>query len=269
MTRARSKARTLCAGIAALATALASGAARAHPHVWVEVRTTVLYDNGSFTGIRQTWTFDELYSERAIEGLPTDKAGRYGRTELAELAKVNMDGLKEFDYFTHVSLAGQRLKFGEATDAYLEHVEIEQAPGPQQQLDPAQAPAAKAEDKGFFGRVWASILGKPVPGKPKVLALTFTVPLANRVLAEADAFEVATTDTSFFIWFEGDRTNPMRLSDNAPADCKVAVKSADAAGSEAQRLGEAFFSQLGGGPGAGGIGGGGPGSQTFTVRCPK
>jgi ABC-type uncharacterized transport system substrate-binding protein len=57
----------------------------------------------------------------AVEGLDANKDGIYSRQELAELAQVNMDGLKEFNYFTHPTLAGQVLKLGEPAESWLEH----------------------------------------------------------------------------------------------------------------------------------------------------
>jgi ABC-type nickel/cobalt efflux system permease component RcnA/ABC-type uncharacterized transport system substrate-binding protein len=95
--------------------------ARAHPHVWVTVETTLLYENGAFVGLAHKWTFDEVYTTMAVEGLDANKDGKYDRAELAELAKVNMEGLKDFDYFTHPALAGQPLKLGQARDYWQEH----------------------------------------------------------------------------------------------------------------------------------------------------
>jgi ABC-type uncharacterized transport system substrate-binding protein len=95
--------------------------ALAHPHVWIVFETTVLYDKGTFTGLSHKWTFDEFYAATAIEGLDTNKDGKYDRKELAELAKVNIEGLKDFAYFTFPALAGQELKLGEARDYWLEY----------------------------------------------------------------------------------------------------------------------------------------------------
>jgi ABC-type uncharacterized transport system substrate-binding protein len=95
--------------------------ARAHPHMWVTVEATVLYENGAFTGISHKWTFDEYYTATAIEGLDKNHDGKYDRSELAELAKVNVDALKDFDYFTFPTLAGQAVKLGAPTDYWLEH----------------------------------------------------------------------------------------------------------------------------------------------------
>ena len=84
---------------AGLLAAFTAGAA-AHPHVWITVETTVLYDKGAFTGLQHKWTFDEFYTAMAIEGLDKNKDGIYDREELSELAKVNIEGLKEIGYFT-------------------------------------------------------------------------------------------------------------------------------------------------------------------------
>lgn len=95
--------------------------AAAHPHVWVAAQVTVLFEQGSVVGLRHKWTFDDMYTAMAIQGLDTNKDGIYDRKELAELAQVNIDGLKEFDYFTYVALGSQRLKTKPPVDFYLEH----------------------------------------------------------------------------------------------------------------------------------------------------
>ena len=80
----------------------------AHPHVWATVRSEiVLGPNHQITGIRHSWTFDEFYTAMAVEGLDTNKDGVYSKEELAPLAKVNVESLKEFDYFTFVHVEGE------------------------------------------------------------------------------------------------------------------------------------------------------------------
>lgn len=107
-----------------LAAGLVLGAAStlAHPHVWVSVKATVLYENGTMTGLQQSWTFDDAYTAMAIEGLDTNGDGNYDRKELEELAKVNVDGLKEFGYFTFAKLGDGNLTFNEPVDYWLEYV---------------------------------------------------------------------------------------------------------------------------------------------------
>ncbi len=95
--------------------------ASAHPHVWVTVKTTVVFDNGNVTGFRHSWTFDDMYTAMAIQGLDKNKDGTYDRKELEELAQVNMDGLKQFSYFTHAKLSDEKLLTGAPQDYWLEH----------------------------------------------------------------------------------------------------------------------------------------------------
>jgi ABC-type uncharacterized transport system substrate-binding protein len=111
--------RRLAASAALLA--LLAGPSAAHPHVWVSVESTVVYEKGAVAGLKHRWTFDELYTSMAIQGLDANNDGKYDRQELAELAKVNMEGLKEFGYFTHAKLGDAELELSEPADAWLEH----------------------------------------------------------------------------------------------------------------------------------------------------
>jgi ABC-type uncharacterized transport system substrate-binding protein len=96
-------------------------AARAHPHVWVTVETTVLHHKGDLTALQHKWTFDEYYTMTALEGSDKKHEGAYDSKRLAELAKVNIDGLKEFGYFTYIVLGDQAVKLGEPQKYWLEY----------------------------------------------------------------------------------------------------------------------------------------------------
>ena len=95
--------------------------AEAHPHVWVTVKTTVLFKGGAIVGLQQHWTFDEFYAAMAIEGLDKNNDGVYDRQELAPLAQVNMDGMKEFKYFTFAKLGDAADELSPPTDYWLEY----------------------------------------------------------------------------------------------------------------------------------------------------
>src|SRR5712691_6036113 len=82
--------------------ALASVGASAHPHVWVTVRSELVYaPDGSVTGVRHAWTFDDMFSVFATPCIKAKKQGEFTREELAPLAEVNVGSLKEYDYFTY------------------------------------------------------------------------------------------------------------------------------------------------------------------------
>jgi ABC-type uncharacterized transport system substrate-binding protein len=102
-------------------TALGAAPASAHPHVWVTSKTEVVYEQGRIAALQHHWTFDEFYTAMAIQGLDLNNDGVYSREELAELAKVNMDGLKEFEFFSFAKLADKKLDFAPPTDPWLEH----------------------------------------------------------------------------------------------------------------------------------------------------
>jgi ABC-type uncharacterized transport system substrate-binding protein len=96
--------------------------ALSHPHVATTVRSELVFGkDGTITGIRYSWTFDEFFSEFAVQGMDTNKDGVFSREELAELAKVNVETLQESDYFTFGKSGDGKLAFGPPTDYWLEH----------------------------------------------------------------------------------------------------------------------------------------------------
>ena len=100
-----------------------AGPALAHPHVFVVATATVNIEHGAIASITHTWTFDEFYTAMALEDMPKNKDGGYTREQLAELAKVNIDGLKEFDYFTFATVGKTLLKVTgpKPSEYYLEY----------------------------------------------------------------------------------------------------------------------------------------------------
>jgi ABC-type uncharacterized transport system substrate-binding protein len=232
---------------AALLGSLGLGTApvQAHPHVWVTSETTVLYENGTIVGLRQKWSFDDFYTSMALQGLDTNNDGVYDRSELAALAQVNIDGLKEFDYFTVVKLASETLKFKAPTDFYLEHAEgpasRSEVAGTTDGARDAKAASPPPEpEPGFFSRWWSWAFGAPSdkdstakagapPAPTKVLSLHFTLPLAQPVLADAPGFSFAISDPSFFIALEPAAKDAVVLGPGAPVGCRVAVAETESA----------------------------------------
>jgi ABC-type uncharacterized transport system substrate-binding protein len=113
----------LCAyASTALLLPLPGAPASAHPHVWVTLHSEILYaSDGTVTGVRHAWRFDDMFSAYALQGIHHAKKGYYTREELASLAQVNVESLKEYDYFTFARGAGKKLKFTEPVDYWLEY----------------------------------------------------------------------------------------------------------------------------------------------------
>jgi ABC-type uncharacterized transport system substrate-binding protein len=97
------------------------GAASAHPHVWVSIKSELVYaPDGTLTAIKHHWTFDEMFSTFATQGLDANNDGKLSREELQSLAEVNVTSLKEFGYFTHVKADGKRFPITDPKDYWLD-----------------------------------------------------------------------------------------------------------------------------------------------------
>jgi ABC-type uncharacterized transport system substrate-binding protein len=93
--------------------------ARAHPHVWVTMKSEVVYaPDGTATGIRHAWSFDDMFSAFATQGLDSKEKGKFTREELAPLAKVNIESLKEYDYFTYAMADGKKAEMTDPLPNY-------------------------------------------------------------------------------------------------------------------------------------------------------
>ena len=106
--------------VVALAALLAACPAYAHPHVFVTVKTDILFSpEGKIEGVRHAWTFDEFYSAFALQGLGT--GGKLPtREELQPLAKINVESMGEFGFFTIAKVAGKALEFEAPKDYWLD-----------------------------------------------------------------------------------------------------------------------------------------------------
>ena len=108
--------------VLAAAMMLASGAASAHPHVWITATSELLYaEDGTITGVRHAWTFDDMFSAYAVQGLESKTKGAYTREELAPLAQTNVESLKEYAYFTFARADGKKERFQEPVDYFLDY----------------------------------------------------------------------------------------------------------------------------------------------------
>jgi ABC-type uncharacterized transport system substrate-binding protein len=107
--------------LAAASVALAAATAEAHPHVWITAKSELIYAaDGTVTGVRHAWTFDDMFSTYALQGIEAKAKGAYSREELASLAQTNVESLKEFRFFTFAKADGKKENFLEPVDYFLE-----------------------------------------------------------------------------------------------------------------------------------------------------
>jgi ABC-type uncharacterized transport system substrate-binding protein len=104
------------------ALALATSAAQAHPHVWITATSELIFaPDGAISGVRHAWTFDDMFSTYALQGIETKTKGVYTHEELGSLAQTNVESLKEFGFFTFARADGKKEKFQEPVDYFLEY----------------------------------------------------------------------------------------------------------------------------------------------------
>ena len=132
--------------------------ARAHPHVWVNVETTVLYDQGKVAGFTHRWTFDDMYTAMAVQGLDKNQmAPSRARSSPNSLRSTSTgEGIR----VRHL----RRIKESPSNLPRRRTIRLEHKNG--------------------------------------VLSLNFTLPIAEPVPAEAEGFEFAVYDQTFFIAFD-------------------------------------------------------------------
>ena len=95
--------------------ALLPDGARAHPHAWIDLRTSAIFDDaGLLTGVHVDWLFDDFYSLFILEELGSE--GTVGHDALMDLARRNLDNLAEYSYFTFIAIDGAKLDYAPVLD---------------------------------------------------------------------------------------------------------------------------------------------------------
>lgn len=192
---------------------LAGGTASAHPHVFVEARTKlVVNDDGLATAVDQIFRFDDAYTAFAIQGFDTNRDGIFSREELAELAKVNVESMEEFGFFTFGDNTKVELDFTMPEVYWLEVVEVPLA----------EYWAMKQEDIAAI-KEDAERTGKPMMTTVKLLELHFLLPLKEPTdLANTVTLDVY--DPTYYVDFRFARDPEATGLINAPASCTVTRK---------------------------------------------
>lgn len=99
--------------------AAGTGPALAHPHVWIDARIEVLLDDrNQATGLRISWTYDDLYSLYVVGdmGLDPDWDGQLTPEEEARLAGFDMNWDPSFPGDTYALLGAAPLALSRPTD---------------------------------------------------------------------------------------------------------------------------------------------------------
>lgn len=104
------KVRCLLALFAFLIFVVITSNGRAHPHVWIDMQTKLLFsEDGHIQALEIYWLFDPIYS--AFLTLTVDHIAKKGaKNAHSKFAEGMVDRLKNHNYFTEVTVDGKRIK---------------------------------------------------------------------------------------------------------------------------------------------------------------
>ena len=236
---------------------LADGVACAHPHVWVTMKSEIVYaPDGSITGVRHAWTFDDMFSAFAVQGLE-DNPPEPAKDKAAQPAGAKAQAQSGLWSWLHAAwnwMTGAK-STAPAGDKPAVATETVQA-GPAQLKEPADPkrltraqlqPLAEVnvtslKEYDFF--TYAKVNGKKTTFvEPKdyyleqndgLLTLHFLLPFESPTRTQT--LELDVLDPSYFVDFAFAEKDAAALS-GAPANCRLAVrKPQDMSPEMAQRL---------------------------------
>ncbi|POF30998.1 ABC-type nickel/cobalt efflux system permease component RcnA [Roseibium marinum] len=185
----------------------------AHPHVFVEARSRLVFDDeGQAVAVNHVFRFDDAFSAFAIQGFDTDGDGVYSREELSELAKVNVESMADFGYFTFGDNTRIEFDFTTPSDYWLE---VEAVPLRDYWAMKPEDFEAMEED--------VRMNGGSMPESVDLLELHFTLPLKEPSDA-ANPITLDVYDPTYYVDFRFGSEDSAVGTVNAPGTCQVSRK---------------------------------------------
>jgi ABC-type uncharacterized transport system substrate-binding protein len=92
----------------------APAVADSHPHVFVDVRVLLVFGTEGLTGMRVSWTFDEMVSSSLHATFDANRDGRFSPEETRAIER-QFRTLKRDNYYLEVRLDGRRVRFDDVT----------------------------------------------------------------------------------------------------------------------------------------------------------
>lgn len=187
--------------------------ALAHPHVFVEARSKLVFDGqGQAVAIQHVFRFDDAYTAFAIQGFDRNQDGFYARDELQELADINIESMADFGFFTFGDDTKVELDFNTPTEYWLE---VAQVPLEDYWVMKPEDFEAIRED--------VALNGGTMPTDVTLLELHFTLPLKTPVSAD-NTITLDVYDPTYYVDFRFAAGEAATGVINAPGSCSVTRK---------------------------------------------
>jgi ABC-type uncharacterized transport system substrate-binding protein len=199
-----------------------AGTASAHPHVFVDSVSEVVYDaQGRVTGVQQHWTFDEAFSAYATQGLDQNGDGVYSRQELAPLAQTNVENLKDFGYFTFARLGGKELLFRDPVNYYLDYKNNQLTlnfflPLSSPQMQGKKALAVQIYDPTYYVAFTMATGAASTVGSPQGCAVNLVLPKPPSDAQKTAALQL---DEAYFSALDANKNFGAQFANNILVNC--------------------------------------------------
>lgn len=100
---------------AALTLALAPIGLHAHPHAWIDVRSTIILSaDGLISAIEEEWLFDDMYSSAIVDGMKNDSPRK--AAVVSDFAAEVIKNLGPYGYFMRITVDDHPIEVGTVTE---------------------------------------------------------------------------------------------------------------------------------------------------------
>lgn len=82
----------------------------AHPHSFMEVFVTIVFDENGLAGLQQKWVIDEMTALTVLEATEENMDGKLTKKEVAAIKELSMGSLKDYGYFNDIRIDGKSFK---------------------------------------------------------------------------------------------------------------------------------------------------------------
>lgn len=86
-----------------------------HPHLFIKPDVRIVFDKEMITGVEMLWEWDKWWSNDVIAGCDLNSNGVFEKDEVGYIYSDFFIGIKDFGFFTIVSVNGKKYKIKDIT----------------------------------------------------------------------------------------------------------------------------------------------------------
>ena len=76
----------------------------AHPHVFIEQRLNVVFDDKGLAGIKVHWEFDDMFANMIAEDHDLNRNGKFEAIEIQKVEEKAFSFISKYNYFTYIKI---------------------------------------------------------------------------------------------------------------------------------------------------------------------